>query len=87
MRCIGIDVQAGASLQVLLGAYLGAGGSKGNGTVAGPFEIQTDEGIWSHPQGRSLLAWQRGAFSPSTRAVFRSWEALEADERAQAPGN
>lgn len=79
---IEVQVPAGASLDVILAAYLAAGGSKGNGTQAGPFEVQTDEGIWSHPAERSLLAWNDRRFVPSARATFATWEQLEAAELA-----
>jgi hypothetical protein len=85
VRGFSLTVPAGSSLPAILDAYLAAGGSKGNGTHAGPFEVQTDEGIWSHPAGHSLLAWHnRNGFRPSSRAVFRSWEELEALERAES---
>ena len=81
VRCVQVEVPAGAELGAILDAYLAAGGPKGNGTQAGPFEIQTDEGIWSMPGERSLLAWNAGRFVPAIRASFATWEQLEDAEQ------
>ncbi len=83
VSCTPVEVPAGATLGAILDAYLAAGGARGNGTQAGPFEIQTDEGIWSMPGERSLLAWGGGRWSPAVRASFATWEQLEAAELAE----
>lgn len=66
-----VEVAPGAPCADILAAAralgMGAGASS-----SGPFEVQTDEGIWSPSRGRRL--------NPRT-AVFRTWAELEAAER------
>ncbi len=84
VRSLQVEVPAGAGLDVILDAYLAAGGARGNGTQAGPFEVQTDEGIWSTPGERSLLAWNNRRWRPAVQARFATWEQLEEAELASA---
>lgn len=80
VRVGSVVVEDGAGLVAILEAALAAGMPKGNGTNAGPFEVQTDRGMWSHPAEKSLLAWRGGRFVVSELAAFRTWDQIEAEE-------
>lgn len=69
-----IEVDADMTVEELLEEAYAQGVRTGGNTWAGPFEIQTDEGVWRREDGEAL---KRG------KAVFRTWDEIEAAELAE----
>lgn len=70
-----------ASIEDLIEMAHANGLSRGDRTLAGVFELQTDQGIWSCPDDSKLL--MRTGCGLSLKARFRSWETLEAAESTE----
>jgi hypothetical protein len=78
-----VEVPQGAELELIIreaGRLLGKALERRSSST-GVFEVQTDEGIWSVPEG-SLTRWQAARERLVVRegAVFESWEELERRE-------
>lgn len=67
-----------ATIERLIELAHEAGASRGDRTLAGVFELQTDEGIWNCPDGSKLL--KRTGVALSDNARFRSWDVIESEE-------
>jgi hypothetical protein len=72
------EAPSNATIEELIELAHDAGLSRGDRTLAGVFEIQTDTGIWSCPDDGKLLMRTGAGLSP--RARFRSWEQIESEE-------
>lgn len=72
------EAPADAKVEELIELAHECGLSRGDRTLAGVFELQTDDGIWQCADGSKLLMRTGRGLSP--RAQFRSWEQVEAEE-------
>lgn len=72
VRHIRVTVPKTATLEEIIQAGLNAGMSKGN-FISGCFEIQTNLGIWSRPDSRSMV-------NDCGKAIFKTWKQLEHEE-------
>lgn len=72
-----LTVPAGAHLDVILLQGYREGFPMGSAR-GGCFELQTDEGIWSRPDGKRMRTTGKRTGQP---AVFKTWEQLEAEEQ------
>lgn len=81
-KTVEFTAPVGTAIEDLIEMAHAAGASRGARTPSGVFEIQTDEGIWSTPDETKLLTTSNSGLSD--RASFKSWKAMEREERAEA---